>query len=284
MQTSVSSTPEKGLPGGQVDADDPIDADSFRVAESGGIAPGLAVVRAVSSGSPVDGAARKAPAFVADDDAIIASHATVAAPTTISGAGLDGVIGQGRIYPPSLVEVVIGGTVADVAAGDWKMVYEDADGVLREDYFTSVLNAGGTFVSKYFVSRFISLFQPTQDGATATFKVGTTTRRAIGKRDGLGISMHSHKALEVTPASSDNEVYEDKSTMPVGKKGKFWVTVENAFLAGDAPFVRCTATGGEVAGAIRVTDTDSGDCAQLLHARLLTGGSAAGLGQLEVDL
>lgn len=278
-QTSVDSAPPVGLPGQIVDGDHHHNIDSFRVEETNGIAPGLACYR----GTGGDWTARKAPTFAADDDAIIAAHATTAGNLVLDDASeLDGVIGEARIHPPSKLDLTLS-SHADFNATTWPLVFEDEDGV-RRTYDFLVPDAGNTALrTPFYVSRVISLTQPAQGGTGGSFKLGTTTERAIGKRDGIGISMHSHKAL-IAQSTDENEVYEDEDTMPAGRKVKVWVTVENAFTAGDAVFVRCTATGDEVAGAIRVTDTDSGDCAQLMHANLVTSGDAGDLGQLEVDL
>lgn len=279
-QTTVSSAPAKAFPGLIVEGNHHHTIDSYRVDEANGIKPGLGLMRGTSG----DLTARLPPAFSADDDAIIAAHATTAGNLVLDDASeLDGVIGEARIYPPSKLDLTLS-SHADFNATTWPLVYEDEDGVRRTEDFL-VPDAGNIVLrTKGYVSRVISLTQPAQAGVGGSFKLGTTTERAIGKRDGIGVSMHSHKTLAENPSSTNNEVYEDEDTLPAGKKVRVWVEVENAFSAGDAVFVRCTAGVTEVQGAIRVTDSDSGDAAQLMHANLLTSGSAGDFGQLEVDL
>lgn len=278
-QTSVASAPAVAKAGLLVTGDHHHTVDSFRVDESAGIAPGLALMRGLAG----DWTARLPPTIAADDDAIIAAHATAASQLVLDDASeLDGVIGEGRIYPPAKLTLTLSNHT-DFDATSWPLVYEDEHGVRKTENF-SVPDGGNTVLTTSgYVSRVISLTQPAQTGTGGSFKLGTSTTCAIGKRDSIGVSVFSHKALE-TQSISNNEVYEDFVTMPSVRRGRVWVIVENTFLAGDAVFVRCTAAGAEVKGRIRVIDTDSGDCAEWTNARLLTGGSAGELGQLEVDI
>lgn len=278
-QTTVSAAPAKGLPGQLVDADNAPRKISTLVDEAGGIEPGLCVVRSPSEG---DFVARLPPTFSADDDAILAATATSAGSVDFTGGTLGGVIGAGRIYPPSRLDLTLSNH-ADFDATNWALVYEDEHGVRQEETFV-VPNGGNTVLrTKGYASKVVSLNQPAQSGTGGSFKLGTTTDRAIGKRDALGLSLHSHKAL-VDPSSSDNELYEDEDVMPVLREGPAWVTVENTFVAGDHVYVRCVAAGAEKRGAIRAGDSDSGDCARWTEARLLSSGSAGELGKLELNV
>lgn len=279
VQTSVSQVPAKGLEGQIVEADNEPVINSVAVDEATGIKPGRVVVRSAGGDS-----AAKLPVAIpaADDNAIVLAHATVAADTTLSGAGLDGVIGAGRISPPAKLELVCTAH-ADFNDTIFVVIYEDQDGVRRRENLNVPDGGGVTIRTEGYASKVISLFQPAQGGIGGSFQLGTTTETALGKRDVLGLSVHTHKTL-ATPSSSDNEVYEDEDVMPVLRKRRAWVKVENAFSAGDVVFVRGTAGVGEEQGKVRVGDDDAGDCSLATWARLMTSGGAGDLGQLEVDL
>ncbi len=100
----------------------------------------------------------------------------------------------------------------------------------------------------------------------------------------LGVSLRTHKARS-DGAVADNENYEDESRMPVRRRGRVWVVVENAFTAGASIFGRHTAgAGGSVIGRVRVTDNDTNTCSAVAGARLVTSGGAGELGLLELNL
>jgi hypothetical protein len=98
----------------------------------------------------------------------------------------------------------------------------------------------------------------------------------------LGVAMFSHKIREDN-AVSNVENYEDEDVVPVRRRGRIYVTVENTFTAGAAVFVRHVAVSPEKLGAIR-TDADGGDATAVVGARLMTSGSAGELGVLELNL
>ncbi len=281
MQTIFAENPTVAYPG--MDADSGLKDDrTVIVDETIGIEPGLAVMRGTSG----DRTARLPPAFAADDDAIIPAHATAAADLTLdtSAAGeLDGTIGIGRIFPPSRLELVVSAH-ANVDLTNWPLVFEDEHGVRKTYYFPVPDGGGVTLRTPDFVSRVISLFQPTQSGIGGSFKLGTTTDRAIGLRDLQGICVRTHKTRQDMSASN-NEVYEDESEALARRFGRIYAAIENAFSAGDALFVRCTAAGAEKRGAFRVGDSDGGDCALVtVGMRLRNSGGAAGYGVIEVNL
>jgi len=99
----------------------------------------------------------------------------------------------------------------------------------------------------------------------------------------LGVSVRTHKA-RADGAVADNENYEDKASMPVRRRGRIWVVVEDAFTAGAAVFVRHTAGGaGEVPGNFR-TDDDTAAASDITGARFVTSGDAGALGLIELNL
>lgn len=72
--------------------------------------------------------------------------------------------------------------------------------------------------------------------------------------------------------------------MTIGRRGRFWVYIEENVAIGGAVRVRHTAAGAEVAGAFR-SSADSTDCTDLtpMGARWVTAGTAGGAALVEVD-
>ncbi len=99
----------------------------------------------------------------------------------------------------------------------------------------------------------------------------------------LGVSVFEHKTL-VTPSSSDNEVFEDNSAMPVARRRRMWVEFEDAFDPTDAVFVRTVVNGGlDQIGAFR-TDADTANAVAWTGAKILTSGSAGELGLIDINI
>ncbi len=99
----------------------------------------------------------------------------------------------------------------------------------------------------------------------------------------LGVSAFTHKAL-VNPSSSDNEVYENETSIPLVRDRRMWVRFEDAFDPTDSVFVRvATGAGGTEIGRFR-TDADTATAVAFAAARILTSGAAGELGVIEVDL
>lgn len=119
---------------------------------------------------------------------------------------------------------------------------------------------------------------------------GTTERQALlpsaafTDADVVGVTVRTHKARR-DGAVADNENYEAEARVPVRRKGRIWVTVENAFTPGAAIYARHTASGGNTTiGAVRVTDNDTNTASAIAGARLLNSGDAGDLGLLELNL
>lgn len=99
----------------------------------------------------------------------------------------------------------------------------------------------------------------------------------------LGVSAFSHKARS-TLTSSDNEVYDDKTTIPLVRQRRMWVLVEDAFTPDSAVFVRVAAGGGGTEiGGFR-TDADTATAVAWTGARFVTSGGAGELGVLEINI
>jgi hypothetical protein len=78
-------------------------------------------------------------------------------------------------------------------------------------------------------------------------------------------------------------VYERYAQVPVMRKGRIWVQVEEAVVEGDAVFVRFAAGTGTQLGAFRKT-ADTATAVALPGARFLTSASASGFAQVDLTL
>lgn len=78
--------------------------------------------------------------------------------------------------------------------------------------------------------------------------------------------------------------YAPDVAFPLGRKGRFWVYVEQDVTLTSDVRVRHTAAGAEIAGAFRAT-ADSTDCTDLtdMGARWVVAGSAGGAAMVEID-
>lgn len=276
-QTTMTQNPATLLAGLIADSGDVSDVRSAIVEESAGIEPGLFVVR----GTGGDRTARLPVTVAADDDAIMLSLATAASIQTLD-TELNGVIGTGLISPPRQI-VVTRSTHANQDAVTAVLTILDENGVQQVENLAFADGGGDTPTSVGYASRVISLVIPAQAGTAGTTKIGFGVAFKVGPNELMGVSVRTQKAL-IDPSSSNNENYEHEDVMPFLRKGRIAVRVENDFRAGDRPLIRFIAGVGEKLGAIRVHDTDSGDCAAVSGVRLISSGSAGDFGVIEVNL
>lgn len=76
--------------------------------------------------------------------------------------------------------------------------------------------------------------------------------------------------------------YADKSAVAIGKRGRFWVSVEGTVVEGAAVYCRYAAgAGGTQLGAFRA-DGDTSTAAAVPNAKFKTGRTGAGLVQIEL--
>lgn len=281
-QTSFSASPAVAFPG--MPADTGFTDDISAIVESAdGLEPGLVVFRGgTRTERPPIAVPAPTAAAAADVDAIKTNIGSTAGVQNFTTADFNGATGAGRISPAAKIDLVLSNH-ADWDATNATIVYEDQHGV-RQTETLAIPNGGNATVSTTgYATKVISLSIPAQSGTGGTATLGTSASKSLAGADILGISLRTHRT-RLDLSSSGSEVYEDESSIPVRRRGRVWVTVENAFEAGDRPLVRMVATGDEKLGAIRVGDTDSGDAVYLPSAEMVTGGGAGDLGILEINL
>jgi hypothetical protein len=281
-QTVFTANPPVAYPGMPADSGFTDDISAI-VDEADGIEPGLVVFRGGTRlERPPLAILPPEAAAAADVDAIKTNIGSTAGVQSFTTADFNGAVGAGRISPPAKIDLVLS-SHADWDATNATLVYEDEHGV-RQTETLAIPNGGNATVSSTgYASKVISLSIPAQSGTGGTATLGTSASKSFSGGDILGIAVRTHHT-RLDLSSSGNEVYEDATSIPVRRRGRIWVEVENAFEAGDRPLVRLTATGAEKQGAIRVGDTDSGDAVYLPSAVMTTGGGAGDLGILEINL
>jgi hypothetical protein len=277
MQLVYTQDPVAAYPGMPADLGFKDDVSAV-CEETLGIDPGLVVVRGLGG----DMTARLPPTPVVDVDAIKTNIGSTAGVQNLTVADFNGVIGAGRIYPPQRIELVLS-SHADWNATNATLGYEDENGILRSETLAIPDNGNATVRSVGFASRVMTLSIPAQAGAGGTATLGISALATIDGGDTIGLAMRTQKARR-DGSASDTEMHLDEESMLVRRQGRAYVIVENAFSAGDMPYVRLIAAGAEQRGAIRVGDTDGGDCVPWTRARLLNSGSAGGIGVLDIRM
>lgn len=93
---------------------------------------------------------------------------------------------------------------------------------------------------------------------------------------GLGVVGRSN-------TQAQDEGYADGDPMPIIKKGRVWVPVEDGVTAETAAFVRFVAAGAEQLGAFR-SDADGGDAVALSGAKFASDAIAGEVALLDINL
>lgn len=102
----------------------------------------------------------------------------------------------------------------------------------------------------------------------------------------VGVTKHQHQAQRANKSSDALQLWQPNSLIPVVKRGRIWVIVEQAVALTDTPFVRFAAgAGGSQLGAIR-KDADTASAATLSgKAKFMTAqATPGGLALLMVNI
>lgn len=267
VQTSYPTTRSLGFAGALADSG-PSDVKSVIAAVA--IAAGLVVI---TGATPANGYLPTAP-DAADVDAFITAGASAATAQTVSGAGLDGVIGDDVMTVPRNVVLVLS-SHADWDATMAVVTGIDSDGnVVQEDLL--IPNGGNATVTgaKLF-AKIMNLYVPAQSGTGGTFTLGTGSK--LGAINGQAVH-----GVALYDATREPEAYPAGYPVPCVRRGRVFVTSETSYSDGDPVFVRFIATGLEVAGQVR-NAPDSNDCVLLQGARFWRSGSA-GVAAINLNL
>lgn len=210
-----------------------------------------------------------------DVDAFVASGgASAATAQTVSGAALNGVLGDDAFFPPRNV------TLTFNSHADWDTttaVVTGADhrGNLIQEQLLIPNGGNATVTGKLHFSRIDSIYLPAQSGTGGTFTAG------------IGVSLGPIDArcagVAVYDATKTTGTYSQYADLPCLKEGEVAMVSETTATQGDHVYVRFVATGDEVRGQIR-NAPDGNDCALLEGARYAETLAAAGTVKVRVDI
>ena len=125
--------------------------------------------------------------------------------------------------------------------------------------------------------------QDPQDVDKARSPIASTDITAAGTA--LGFTLHTQAVTQnlTSTGSSGSDGYALGDAMSVCRKGRLYVQVEDAVVAGNDVYVRYVADTGETLGACR-SDADTSDAAVLPSAKYRSSAAAGGIAIVEINL
>ena len=200
--------------------------------------------------------------------------ASSASPQTISGAALNGAVGTSTLRQARAVTLVLS-SHADWDATTAILTGKGIDGETVVENLTIPNGGNATVTSTGLFTSVTSLYIPAQSGTGGTFTIGTGDAHGPIDACASGVPVFTPSRSSLTYAAGE--------VASLLRRGRIWVSAEEAVTEGGPVYVRMTATGDESVGAFRTTP-DSTDCALLRRARWASTTSAAGLALLELNL
>ena len=125
--------------------------------------------------------------------------------------------------------------------------------------------------------------QDPQDVNKARSPITATDVTASGTA--LGITMHTQAVTQnlISTGSDGSDGYALGSAMSIMRKGRIYVQVEDAVVAGNDVYIRHVAGAGETLGACR-SDADGSDASVLPGAKYRSSAAASGIAIVEINL
>lgn len=270
VQTSYDLAPAAGLPGMRAKYNPGAFAATMIALSA--LVPGNVYFRGRASAGSA-GEIGPVTAATADADAIVATLGSTTGIQTLTGASLDGVVGDDEMFPPRNVTMTFSNH-SDWDATTAVITGLDENGVSTSESL-SIPNGGNAAVtgSTKFKS-IVSVVIPAQTGTGGTATVGFGAL--------LGAVDHLVAGIVERDATRTAVNYAADELVPVGRVGEYFATSEDAVTEGAPVWVRMVVSGAEVLGALRATP-DANDCVRLKNARW-SSANAAGLSRLELNL
>lgn len=268
VQTSVSASPGNA-PAGTIDNPGLAEVKS-RVAYAA-LTPGLLALFVAAASTlrhPVAGDS------AVDADAIITAGGSTAGVQTLSGASLDGAVGDDPM------RIARNLTFTFTSHADWDattitVAGKDVDGEYLSETFAVPNGGNATVTGNALFTQVDSVSIPAQSGTGGAFTMG------VGAKLGpLDIAAAGVVALENTRSAA---AYAAGETAGVVRKGRVRVTTEEAVSEGGPVFVRLVTSGDEVYGAFRMS-ADANDCARVLSAKWAQTTTGSGTALLDINL
>lgn len=223
-----------------------------------------------------------------DVDAFVTTHATVDAGVTISGTGLNGVVGATEIFPPRKVTVTLNNHANwDAATGGIVVTYVDGFTGLTVVESLDVPDAGNTTLTTAGYARSVTSVRQTDAAASGTsgsFTVGIAALdSSIVASDFAGIVMLDTATVESTypnaGVATTDALFLDGATVTVRRVGSVWVVTEDACSEGGAVYCRIASGAGSQLGAFR-SDADTAAAILIPGARYECNSGVGGLNKV----
>lgn len=271
VQTTYSASFPVGYPGMIADSGWPNDLRSCIAAVA--VAAGIAVVTGTTEQACRPPAATDAAA--ASATAIIATGgASTAGIQTLTGASLNGAVGVGTMFPPRNLTFTFS-SHADWDATTAVVTGKDENGNTITENFAIPNNGNATVTGAVLFTSVTQIVIPAQSGTGGTFTVGTGLLLGNIEQRVIGVAVRDALTL---PGG-----FIATQTVGVMRKGRIWVTSEDATSPESPAYVRFQVTGSQVYGAFRATP-DGNTCVRLRGARFVSKTSGAGLSVLSLNL
>jgi hypothetical protein len=252
VQLAYTSAPAKAVAG--MPYDTAVVRDTLSKAAETGFPPGILLVY---------GAAEDVctPPRIVDVDAIITNIASAATPQTLSGASLNGVIGDAAVNPSAKLNLVLS------SHADWDattaVVTGKRNGVTITENFAIPNGGNATVAGTKVFDDVTSILIPAQSGTGGTATLGVQGNYDTGdiKRSAIGIAWYD--------ATKETGPWEVQDMVPVMHRGRIWVPTE-----------RVVASSSQQLGALRGT-ADSGNAILIPQLRWFIGATAGNLAVVE---
>jgi hypothetical protein len=272
MQTTYNLVPAAGRAGSK-SSSTPWELIESCVA-SGAVPVGLLAVIAGGENPAVltPTSVKTMPALTVDVDAFVTTHATAASDQNLATTDLNGVIGQARTTPARRVTFVAN------SHSDWDATRIRIEGLdvsgnpITEDLLMP--NAGNTTLTTVmFFSQVTAVRVPAQTGTNGSYTVGISADEGVYSSADCGIVLRPSTTEPLTADSIATAI--DCDWM---KKGKCWVIVEAAVIAGDKVFVRTLLSGADLRG--QFSGTSGTGFSPLPHAFFSSDGAQDGIAEI----
>lgn len=242
------------------------------VVDTNAVTAGLVVLKGTADGQcrPI----LSTDELAADTDIIATLLPSATTKQIITGATLDGTIGDDVFWPPRNVTLTLN------SHSDWN----DTDAIVSglgafgepvSEVFKIPEGGAVTITGKVAFSRVLQVEIPPATSTNGTMDVGLGVAMGPVDRQVLGVALYD--------SAREPGTYADEEQVNVMRKGRIFVNAEDAVSKGDPVYVRFVAGVGETRGRVRAAP-DSTDCALLRGARFVTTTTAEGLAVIELDL
>lgn len=241
VQTSYSQqalTARKG----QLAKNGPHDGIEAAHANGAPVVGNLVLLSGPTAGELESAEAAPLSALTVDVDAIAATVASAAGAQTLSGASLDGVVGDDRMNPARRISV-LPNSHTDWDPGFAIVRGEDVMGNYIESHVAIATSSTGA--THEFFSRVTSVYIPAMTGAGGTATIGVTADEGVYHPESVGVLIRDTAKEPLT----SGDAVADNDRIDVLKRGSIYVAVEDAVAAKSSPaYLRTATSGGDVMG------------------------------------